>query len=347
MYDFAHSLSDAIENITHSLCTLEFQDHRPLYDWFVNLLIPAPRPKQYEFSRLNLEYTVTSKRKLKELVDLKLISGWDDPRMPTLIGMRRRGYPAKAIRNFCEKIGVSKKESTIDMSILEESIREHLNESAPRQLAVLKPLKVVINNYPEDKIETFDVPVHPQDPSFGRRSLCFAKELFIEENDFMENPPKNYHRLSPGKEVRLRFSYTILCEKVIKDSAGKVIEIHCTYDPKTKGKKPEGRKVKGIIHWIAKENSKTAKVNLYERLFSVANPLAAASKKQDFKDFLNPKSLEIAKEARIEKNFLTENNRQAYQFERLGYFCFDQSSTQNNPLLNRIVTLRDTWLKKS
>ena len=343
MYDFAHSLSDAYEGITHSFCTLEFQDHRPLYDWFVNNVNTPVKPQQIEFSRLELNYTITSKRKLKELVETKKVEGWDDPRLPTLIAMRRRGYTPRAIRNFCEMIGISKKETVIDVGILEENVRDDLNKIAPRRMAVLKPLKIIITNYPEDKTEELSAPNHPQQEEMGRRPLPFSKELYIEHDDFMENPPAKYFRLAPGKEVRLRYAYVIKCEEVIKDSeTNEITELNCTYVEKTLGKKPEGRKVKGIIHWLSKDNSAKASIRIYDRLFNVENP---NQKDRDYTDFLNPDSLTILNDSYVEKNLSTMSEEKSFQFERLGYFTLDKASSSDNLVLNRTVSLKDTWKK--
>ena len=343
MYDFAHSLSDAYEEITHSLCTLEFQDHRPLYNWYVENVGTKAQPQQIEFSRLELNYTITSKRKLKELVDKKLVCGWDDPRLPTLKGLRRRGYTPASIRTFCDRVGISKKETVIDMSVLEECVRDDLNETAYRKMAVTKPLKLVITNYPEDKKEILSAPNHPKKEEMGRRELPFSRVLYIEQDDYMENPPKNYFRLTEGKEVRLRYAYVIKCEKAIKDEkTGEVIELHCTYDEKTLGKKPEGRKVKGIIHWLSEDNLKEAEIRLYERLFTVSNP---GSEEGSYLDYVNHDSLSLVKKAYVEKSLTQGQGEEAFQFERLGYFVFDKDSTQENPVFNKTVSLKDTWKK--
>lgn len=343
MYDFAHSLSDAIENITHSICTLEFQDHKPLYDWCVENTSVAGSPKQYEFSRLNLSHTITSKRKLKRLVDEKFVNGWDDPRMSTLSGVRRRGYPAAAIRNMCEMLGVSKTDSVIDLSILEEYVRDELNRVVPRAMCVIEPLKVVITNYPEGEEQLLELPVHPQDESMGKRTVPFSRELYIEREDFMEDAPKKFFRLAPGKEVRLRGSYVIKCEEVIKDSdTGDVKELRCTMDPETLGKKPEGRKVKGVIHWVSCQHAKQVEVRLYDRLFNVENP----GLYEDFNEALNPNSLNVLPTCYIEPNLPELKPELSFQFERLGYFCVDNKlSTEEKPVFNRVVSLRDTWAK--
>lgn len=348
MYDFAHCLSDYLEGITHSLCTLEFQDHRPLYDWFLEQLTEEPRPHQYEFARLNLNYTITSKRKLKELVDKSHVNGWDDPRMPTLVGFKRRGYTPASIRRFCERIGVSKKETVIDFGILEDTLRDDLNNIAPRAMGVLNPLKLVIENYPEDQEEVREVANHPKDPSLGVRTIPFSREIYIEQDDFIENPPPKYHRLSPGKEVRLRYSYVIKCESVIKDEqSGEIIEIRCSYDPQTLGKKPEGRKIKGIIHWVSAKHSIPAKVNLYDRLFSCANPTEKEKEGESYLSKLNPNSLNTIKDCQLEPSLLDAKPLQNYQLERQGYFCLDPDSSKDNLIFNRSVTLRDSWSEKS
>ncbi len=346
MYDFAHCLSDAIENITHSLCTLEFQDHRPLYEWFINHLTPEPRPQQIEFSRLNLSHTITSKRKLKKLVDDKLVSGWNDPRMPTLIGLRRRGYTPNAIRHFCQTIGISKSDSIIDMSILEECVRSDLNQNAMRAMCVLNPLKLTIDNLPDDHLETLSASNHPQDESFGKRNIPFTKTLYIEQDDFMEEPPKKYKRLTIDKEVRLRNSYVIRCNEAIKDpNTGKVIELKCTYDPKTLGKNPEDRKVKGVIHWVSATQAKKCQVRVFDRLFKDANP-GSADDWDDALKMLNPDSLSTIENCYIEPNLPTVAPETRYQFERLGYFVMDRLDfTSDNWVFNRIVSLRESWAK--
>lgn len=341
MYDFAHALSDAIEGITHSLCTLEFEDHRPLYDWCIENCKPPGAPRQIEFSRLNLSHTITSKRKLKMLVDGEHVSGWDDPRMPTLIGMRHRGYPPAALREFCEIIGISKSKSIIDMSVFEDCVRNELNQTAPRAMCVLNPLKVVIENYPEDQVETLVASAHPQNEALGVRELPFTRELYIERDDFMLEPMKKFFRLAPGKEVRLRSSYVIKCEEVVTDSAtGEVIELRCSYDPDTLGKKPEGRKVKGVIHWVSATHCATAQVRLYDRLFNVENPAA----QEDFLRCLNPHSLDIVEQCYIEPSLKNAAPEQPFQFERTGYFVQDSHNTSADQLVfNRIVSLRDSW----
>ena len=345
MYDFAHCLSDYIEGITHSICTLEFENNRPLYDWFLDELVERPRPRQIEFARLNLSYTVMSKRKLLELVETGVVGGWDDPQMPTLSGMRRRGFTPEAIRKFCEKIGVSKNDSLIDMALLEDCVRDDLNEKALRVLAVLRPLRVVIDNYPEGQVEMFDCPYHPKNPDAGSRKVPFSRNLFIEREDFMEEPPKKFFRLSPGREVRLRYGYFIRCVGFEKDPAtGEIAEIHCTYDPQTRsGFAPDGRKVDATIHWVSAPHAIPAEVRLYDRLFRVPDAL---SEPGEFTEYLNPKSLEVLKDCRLEPSLATAAPEQRFQFERLGYFCLDAGdATEKAPVFNRTVTLRDTWAK--
>lgn len=344
MYDYAHPLNDAIEGITHSICTLEFQDHRPLYDWFVQNCEMEHRPQQIEFARLNVNYTVTSKRKLKKLVDAKFVESWDDPRMPTVCGLRRRGYTPQAIRNFCERIGMSKKETIIDMSILEEEVRNDLNERALRSMAVLDPIKLVLSNYPADKEEWFEVPLHPQKPELGQRRIPFGREVYIERDDFMEVPSKGFHRLSPGKEVRLRYAYVVRCDEVIKDAAGRVTELRCSYDPDTgQGKNPQdGRKVKGIVHWVDARHAVDAEVRLYDRLFKVPNP--GGLDDENFVSALNPESLQSIPHAKISAELAKVAPETCFQFERLGYFCSDKELHRpDRPVFNRTVTLRDTW----
>ena len=346
MYDFTHCLSDALEGVTHSLCTLEFEDNRPLYDWVLQEAEAPCLPKQYEFSRLNLQYTVLSKRKLIQLVEENHVGGWDDPRMPSLIGIRRRGFPPESIRLFCERIGISKSENNIDFSVLEDCAREVLNQDAPRAFAVLKPLKVVITNFPEDQVEMLDAPVHPQNPEAGRRSLPLTREILIEEDDFLEDPPRKFFRLAPGKEVRLRYGYVIRCDEVVRDDSGKISELRCTYDPQTaKGAQPEGRKVKGIIHWVSATQSISTEVRLYDRLFQEASP-GSKHEDGDFLRDLNPDSIQILKNCRLEAGMKNVERGSRYQFERLGYFCADLKNSSNElPVFNRIVTLRDTWAK--
>jgi glutaminyl-tRNA synthetase len=348
MYDFAHPLSDALERITHSLCTLEFEDHRPLYDWLVsNLISPDPdkRPQQIEFARLNLNYTVMSKRKLLQLVQQKLVEGWDDPRMPTITGLRRRGYTPESIRDFCARIGVAKKENVIDMAQLEHSVREDLNLRAPRVMAVLGPLKVVLTNYPEGQVEQLDVINNPEDPTAGTRKVPFSRVLYIERDDFMENPPKKFFRLSPGKEVRLRCAYFIKCEEVVKDARGEVVELRCTYDPATRGgDAPDGRRVKATLHWVSAEHAVPAVVRLYDRLFSVEDPERETEGKT-FLDYLNPHSLETLRDCPVEPGLGTAGPGTRVQFERLGYFAVDRESRPGALVFNRTVSLRDKWKK--
>ena len=341
MYDFAHTLSDAIEGITHSLCTLEFEDHRPLYEWLLDHLTVPHRPRQIEFSRLNIEHTITSKRKLATLVEDNTVSGWDDPRMPTLSGMRKRGYPAVAIKTFCNKVGVTKKDKSIQMALLESCVREQLDEDSPRVMAVINPLKVVIDNYPEDKTESLEAPNHPKQPEMGTRNMLFSKELFIEHDDFMEDPPSKFFRLQPGGEVRLRFAYIIKCNKIIKDSAGAIKEIHCSYDPDTKsGSGKSDKKVKGTIHWVSAINSTNATINLYENLYSNPHPESSSD--------LNKNSLTVIEDAVIEDSFTEAKPGDRYQFERTGYFMINEYRKDDSKMsFNRIVTLRDTWSKIS
>jgi glutaminyl-tRNA synthetase len=345
LYDFAHCLSDALEGITHSVCTLEFENRRVLYDWIVDQLIKGDRPYQYEFSRLNLNYTVMSKRKLLKLVNEGIVSGWDDPRMMTISGLRRRGFTPASIRDFATRVGVSKTEQLIDMGVLELCIREDLNETAPRAMAVLRPLKVVVENYPEGQVEMLDVQNHPQKPEMGTRQVPFMRELYIEADDFMEDPPKGFFRLAPGKEVRLRSAYFIKCEKVIKDAAGNVVELRCSYDPATRGgNAPDGRKVKGTLHWVP-GNAPTAEVRLYDRLFSVENP--DADEKKEFTEFINPGSLQVLRDARVEPMLADAAAESRYQFERQGYFYVDpKDSKAGKPVFNRTVTLKDSWTKE-
>jgi len=347
MYDFAHCLSDSIEGITHSICTLEFENNRPLYDWILDELKVEHHPQQIEFARLNLSYTVLSKRKLIELVEKGYVTGWDDPRMPTIAGMRRRGYTPEAIRNFCERIGVAKNDSVVDVTLLEHCVREDLNERSPRVLGVLYPLRVVIDNYPEGQVEEFDCPYHPQNPAMGTRKVPFSRVLYIEREDFLENPPKKFYRLAPGREVRLRYGYFIKCEGVVKNpKTGEVVEIHCTYDPETRGGfAPDGRKVDATIHWISAAHSLPAEVRLYDRLFRVANPLGE-KEGSDFTVYLNPKSLETLTSCQVEPGLAGAAPGSRYQFERLGYFCVDAvDSLAKGLVFNRTVTLRDSWAK--
>jgi glutaminyl-tRNA synthetase len=344
MYDFAHGLSDSIERITHSICTLEFEDHRPLYDWFLDELA-VYHPQQIEFARLFLSYTVLSKRKLLELVEGGFVDGWNDPRMPTLSGIRRRGYTPEAIRNFCELIGVAKRDSVVDVALLEHALREDLNKRAPRVMGVLRPLRVVIENYPEGQVEELDAVNNPEDPQMGTRKVPFSRVLYIEQDDFREDPPKKYYRLSPGREVRLRYGYFITCTGVVKDEkTGEIVELRCTYDPATRGgDSPDGRSPKSTLHWVSEAHAVPAEVRLYDRLFTKANPMEGA---EDFKKFLNPDSLEIVKGCLLEPSLATARPGSLYQFERIGYFCVDSlDSSQEMPVFNRAVSLRDTWAK--
>lgn len=344
MYDFTHPISDALEGITHSLCTLEFQDHRPLYDWVIEHCQMTNQPQQIEFSRLNLNYTVTSKRKLKHLVEEGHVSGWDDPRMSTLSAFRRRGYTPKSIRDLCEQVGISKQDSIIDMSLLEQSLRDDLNNNVPRRMAILKPLKVVIENYPTGQVEQLQVSNHPQHPEWGKRALPFSAEIYIEQDDFMLDPPAGYHRLAPGKSVRLLNAYVIECDRVETDEQGQIISIHCRYLPETLGgKKPEdGRKVKGFLHWLSVEQAVPAEARLYDRLFNVDNPGGA----DDITAVLNPNSLEILTTAYVEASLKNAEPEEKFQFNRLGYFCADQKDhSAQRPVFNRAVSLRDGWKK--
>ncbi|MCJ8276215.1 MAG: glutamine--tRNA ligase, partial [Bdellovibrionales bacterium] len=339
LYDYTHGISDAIENITHSICTLEFEDHRPLYDWFLEELDFKNPPHQYEFSKLFLTHVIVSKRNLKRLIDENHVTGWDDPRMPTLRGFRRRGFTADSIKNFCTQMGVSKTYSVIDFGLLEESLRQDLNEKAKRRMAVLKPLKVTITNYEE--VQTLTAPNHPKDESMGTRDFPMSKNLWIEQDDFMEEAPKKYFRLKPEGEVRLRNSYVIKCNEVIKDEKGLVVELKCTVDPDTLGKNPEGRKVKGIIHWVSADHAVPIKVNIYDRLFNDENP--GGHKDIDFTDFINPNSLETLTECYAEPAIKDSQMGESFQFERLGYFTLDKDSKNDDLLFNRSVTLRDNW----
>ena len=347
MYDFAHCLSDSIEGITHSICTLEFEDHRPLYDWFLDELKVPSHPQQIEFGRLSLSYTVMSKRKLLELVGKGIIRGWDDPRMPTLSGLRRRGYTPESIRDFCERIGVAKAEGIVDVAMLEHCIRRDLENRAPRVMAVLNPLRVVIDNFPPGQVEEFDAPYHPTDPGFGSRKVPFAREIYIEKDDFREDPPPKWFRLAPGREVRLRYACIIKCVKVLKDeNTGEIKELHCTWDPATRGgDTPDGRKIKGTLHWVAADHSLPAEVRLYDRLFLQPHPLEG-EEGSDFTKALNPDSLQILISCRIEPSLGKAQPENRYQFERLGYFCVDPDSTPGHLLVfNRTVSLRDSWAK--
>lgn len=347
MYDFSHCLSDSIEGITHSICTLEFEDNRPLYDWVLDELNVDGHPQQIEFARLNLNYTVLSKRKLVQLVEEGLVTGWDDPRMPTLAGMRRRGYTPESIRNFCDRIGVAKRDSMVDMTLLEYCVREDLNKRAPRVLGVLRPLRVVIDNYPEDQVEDLEAVNNPEDSSMGTRKIPFSRVLYVERDDFREDPPKKFYRLAPGREVRLRYAYYITCVGLVKDDqTGEVIELHCTYDPETRGGwSDDGRKVKGTLHWVSAAHSLKAEVRLYDRLFKVANPDADKGD-ADFKSHLNPDSLETLTSCHVEPSLAGAAPGSRCQFERLGYFCVDPVDSSNGALVfNRTVSLRDSWSK--
>jgi glutaminyl-tRNA synthetase len=344
MYDFAHGQCDSLERVTHSMCTLEFEDHRPLYNWFIEQLEIFPS-RQIEFDRLNLTYTQLSKRKLLQLVQQKHVSGWDDPRMPTLSGIRRRGYTPEAIRNFCKAIGVSKTNGSIELAMLEHFVREDLNKRAPRAMAVLRPLKVVIDNYPENQVEEMDAVNNPEDATAGTRKVPFSRVLYIERDDFREDPPKGYYRLSPGREVRLRYGYLVTCSRVVKNEKDEVIEVHCTYDPATcGGNTPDGRKVKSTIHWVSAANAIDAEVRLYETLFTKEDP-NDTKQGEDFTVNLNPQSLEVRTSAKLEPSLKNAPAGSRYQFERLGYFCVDLDSTPGKPVFNRTVALKDTWAK--
>ncbi len=347
MYDFTHCLSDMLEQVTHSLCTLEFENNRALYDWVLDTLQTPNHPRQIEFARLNINYTVTSKRKLLQLVEEGHVSGWDDPRMLTLSGLRRRGCPPAAIRRFCATIGIGKRESWIDMGVLENAVREDLNQHAPRVFGVLEPLKIVLTNYPQNQTEEMVAQNHPQNPELGERRVPFSRELYIEQSDFLENAPKKFFRLSVGREVRLRYAYLITCQQVIKDEDGRIVELHCTYDPESKGgSSPDGRKVKGTIHWVSAPHAMRAEVRLYDRLFTVADP--EMDKEKNFKEFLNPDSLNVLTDCALEPGLARATGEDRYQFERQGYFCLDDvESTPDRPVFNRIVTLRDSWAKIS
>ncbi len=355
MYDYAHGQSDWLEGITHSICTLEFEDHRPLYDWFINAITEvggAPkgatyRPRQYEFARLNLNYTIMSKRKLLQLVNEGHVNGWDDPRMPTIAGMRRRGYTPASIRNFCEIIGVARREHVIDVALLEHAVREDLNKTAWRKMAVLRPLKVVIENYPDGQVEELEVANNPEDPEAGTRMVPFSKVIYIEQDDFMEQPPPKYFRLAPGKEVRLRSAYYITCTDVVKNDAGEVIEVRCTYDPATRGGwSQDGRKVKGTLHWVSVEHAVDAEVRLYDRLFKVADP-EDVEEGQTFLANLNPDSLQVLTGCKVEPSLAGATPGSRFQFERQGYFCVDPDSAGGKLIFNRTVALKDSWAKKS
>jgi glutaminyl-tRNA synthetase len=353
MYDFAHPLSDAIEGVTHSLCTLEYVDHRPLYDWVIEHTRPARRghgdadPRQYEFARLNLNYTVMSKRKLLQLVEQRHVNGWDDPRMPTISALRRRGYTPESIREFCARVGVAKKENVIDVGLLEHCVREDLNRRAPRAMAVLRPLKLVLTNYPDDGHEEMEVANHPDNAALGTRRVPFSREIFIERDDFLEDPPKKFFRLAPGREVRLRSAYLVTCTEVIKNAAGEIVELRGTYDPATRGgDAPDGRKVKATLHWVSARHAVTAEVRLYDRLFTAEDPEGAAAKAgADFTTTLNPASLEVIKDCRVEPSLASATAGARYQFERQGYFAADPASRPGVPVFNRTVSLKDSWAR--
>jgi glutaminyl-tRNA synthetase len=358
MYDWAHGFEDSIETVTHSICTLEFENHRPLYDWFIDTVNEGRtddgsgpwgkkihHPQQIEFARLNLTYTVMSKRKLLQLVQEGLVSGWDDPRMPTISGLRRRGYSPQAIREFCKRIGVNKFNSTVGIELLEHCLREDLNKTSPRVMAVLRPLKVVIDNYPQSQVEEMDAINNPEDPGAGTRKVPFCRELYIEREDFMENPPKKFYRLAPGREVRLRYAYFVTCTSVVKNAQGEVIELHCTYDPATRGgDAPDGRKVQSTLHWVSAAHALPAEVRLYDNLFTKENPDEAAEG-TDFKSNLNPNSLEVLTSCRVEPSLAAAKPLDRFQFERLGYFCADKDGTKERLIFNRTATLRDPWAK--
>jgi glutaminyl-tRNA synthetase len=345
MYDFAHGYCDAIEGVTHSICTLEFENHRPLYDWFLDRVPFDRRPQQIEFARLNLTYTVLSKRKLQQLVEGKHVSGWDDPRMPTIAGLRRRGYTAEAIRSFCERIGVSKRNSFVDVALLEHAVREDLNSRCPRAQAVLRPLRVVLENYPEGAEEWLDAPWHPENPAVGTRRLPFSRVLYIDRDDFAEVPPKGWFRLSPGAEVRLRYACVIKCERIVKNDAGDVIEVRCTWDSQSRGGNPsDGRKVKGTLHWVSAAHAQRAEVRLYDRLFKTEHP--GSGEGADFIAELNPDSCEVLGDARLEPALSEATPGQRFQFERVGYFCVDRESTPGSPVYNRTIGIRDSWAAK-
>jgi len=343
MYDFAHPIEDCIEGITHSLCSLEYEDHRPLYDWVVNNVELEGKPRQIEFARLNLAYTMMSKRKLLQLVNEGIVAGWDDPRMPTLSGLRRRGYTPFAVRDFCERIGVAKTNSLVDYALLEHCIRENMNADAPRVMAVLRPLKVILDNYPEGRVEWFDVENNPECPEMGARKVPFSRELYIEHEDFMENPPNKFFRLAPGREVRLKNAYFIKCESVVKDSAGNIAELHCTYDADSKGgNSPDGRKVKGTLHWVSAAHALNAEIRLYDHLFTVPDPGAA----EDLHSIISPDSLEVLKDSKVEPSLASTKPGDNYQFLRTGYFCTDPDSTADGLVFNRTVGLKDSWGKE-
>ncbi len=344
-YDYAHGQSDAIENITHSICTLEFEAHRPLYEWFLEAIKPLSRPRQIEFARLNLTYTVMSKRLLMKLVKENIVNGWDDPRMPTIAGIRRRGYPPEAVRDFSERIGLAKRESTVSLDLLEHCVRENLNKKARRYMAVINPLKVVVTNYPEDIVEEFDAVNNPEDETAGTRKVPFTREIYIEKDDFMEEPAKKFHRLYPGNEVRLRAAYYITCNDIIKDENGNIVELHCTYDPETKGgSSPDGRKVKGTIHWVSASHNVPVEARLYDTLFKVENPMEFGEG-GSFTDNLNPDSLKVTENAYAEVNIKELPQGERFQFERVGYFVIDSDTTSEKTVVNRIVTLKDKWAR--
>jgi len=346
MYGFTHPLSDAIEGVTHSLCTLEFEDQRPFYDWVLDNVTISKRPRQIEFSRMSLDYSIMSKRLLTMLVDENRVSGWDDPRLPTLSGLRRRGYTPRAIRNFCTRIGVTKNEQQIEASVLENCVREDLDKNAPRAFAVMDPLKIVIENYPQGQVEQLEAHNHPNDPNMGSRQISFCREIYIDRQDFMEEAPKKFFRLAPGREVRLRYAYFITCTLVIHDSEGQISELRCSYDPESRGgQSPDGRKVKGTLHWVSVQHALDAEVRQYERLFQNANPLADRSK--DFLDLINPDSKAVITSSKVEPGLINATAGKSFQFERVGYFCVDPESTHSHLVFNRTVELRDSWGKKN
>ncbi len=349
MYDFAHPLSDAIEGVTHSLCTLEYVDHRPLYDWVIEHANPSAKPRQYEFARLNLNYTVMSKRKLLQLVEQQHVDGWDDPRLPTVSGLRRRGYTPESIREFCSRVGVAKKENVIDAGLLEHCVREDLNHRAPRAMAVLRPLKLILTNYPADRVEEMELANHPDQPALGTRRVPFSREICIERDDFMEDPPKRFFRLAPGREVRLRSAYLVTCTEAIKNGAGEIVELRGTYDPATRGgDAPDGRKAKATLHWVAASHAGDAEVRLYDRLFTSEDPEGdAARANTDFTSMLNPRSLEILRGCKVEPQLISAAAGTRYQFERQGYFVLDPDSKPGAPIFNRTVSLKDSWAKKN
>ncbi len=346
MYGFTHPLSDAIEGVTHSLCTLEFEDQRPFYDWVLDNVTISKRPRQIEFSRMSLDYSIMSKRLLTMLVDENCVSGWDDPRMPTLSGLRRRGYTARAIRNFCIRIGVTKNEQQIEASVLENCVREDLDKNAPRVFAVMNPLKLVIENYPQDRVEQFDAFNHPNNPEMGSRQIPFCRELYIDRQDFMEEAPKKFFRLAPGREVRLRYAYFITCTSVIRNSEGQISELRCSYDPESRGgHAPDGRKVKGTLHWVSAQHALDAEVRQYDRLFRDTNPLSDGSK--NFLELINPDSKTVITNSKVEPGLINATTGNSFQFERVGYFCVDPESTPSHLVFNRTVELRDSWSKKN